>query len=272
MQSRIFRKFAMAATLAAAVGALTIVASASAADMTVKAPVPVAYSWTGFYVGVNAGGTWSNVSQSEDIGVVPYFGPAANGNIPSIQNSAAGQSLGSSGFTGGLQLGHNWQFDSVVVGIEADFNGNTGGAKTASSTVDYPTAIGMTYTIGQSVKNNWIATLRPRLGFATGNTLFYVTGGLAVGDVTFSRTFSDDFNLFAPQTASTSTTRVGWALGTGLEYAITRNWSVKGEYLYTDLGGASNAGLIGTTAFSGPMTGHATLVRQTARLGVNYHF
>jgi len=89
---------------------------------------------------------------------------------------------------------------------------------------------------------------------------------------TFSRTFSDDFNLFAPQTASTSTTRVGWALGTGLEYAITRNWSVKGEYLYTDLGGASNAGLIGTTAFSGPMTGHATLVRQTARLGVNYHF
>ena len=48
MQSRIFRKFAMAATLAAAVGALTIVASASAADMTVKAPVPVAHSWTGF--------------------------------------------------------------------------------------------------------------------------------------------------------------------------------------------------------------------------------
>jgi outer membrane immunogenic protein len=201
MQSRFFRKFAMAGTLAVAIGALTIAASAFAADMTVKAPVPVAYSWTGFYVGVNAGGTWSKVSQSEDIGVVPYFGPAANGNIPSIQNSAAGQSLGSSGFTGGLQLGYNWQFNSVVVGIEADFDGNTGGAKTASSTVDYPTAIGLTYTISQSVKNNWIATLRPRLGFATGNTLFYVTGGLAAGDVAFSRTFSDSFNLFAPQTA-----------------------------------------------------------------------
>lgn len=59
-------------------------------------------------------------------------------------------------------------------------------------------------------------------------------------------------DLLAPsvETASISSTQAGWTVGAGFEYMVSRNWSVKGEYLYVDLGTASAQGAL-TPAFAG---------------------
>ena len=252
-----------------------------AADLPRRAPAyapapAVSYApvgnWQGFYAGVNAGLTWSRVSQSQLIGVGAY--PAFTAaNIAGIQGAAAAQALKGSGFTGGLQAGYNWQFDKIVLGVEGDFNGNAGGSKTAATIGVYGAPAGPnTFTLAQTVKNNWMGTLRGRVGYSFGEALIYATGGLAAGNVTFGRTFADTNGPVANQTVSTSKTKLGYVLGGGIEYALTRNWSIKGEYLYADLGKTANAGLIGPIATQHVMSGSASLRRQSIRLGVNYRF
>jgi outer membrane immunogenic protein len=63
--------------------------------------------------------------------------------------------------------------------------------------------------------------------------LLYVTGGLAVGRENFSQTIA----ILAPftETSDFATTRAGWTVGGDIEYAIARNWSIRGEYLHVDL-------------------------------------
>lgn len=117
---------------------------------------------------------------------------------------------------------------------------------------------------------SWLFTGRERLGWAADHWLVYVTGGLAVGKENFSQTIT----LLAPfvETASFSSTRVGWTVGAGVEYALSRNWSIKGEYLHVDLG---SVGLNGTTTppFAGLANpGSVRLTTEIARAGVNYRF
>ncbi len=258
-----------------------ISSAAFAADLPRRspayAPAPVlayttAANWTGFYAGVNAGATWSRFAQTEVIGVGAY--PAFTAaNIGAIQNAAATQSLKGTGFTGGLQLGYNWQINNVVVGVEGDINGNSGGSKTATTIGLYAApAAPNTFTLTQAAKNNWTGTLRGRLGYSFGEALVYGTGGLAVGGVSLTRTFSDTNGPVLPQVATTSKTKVGYALGGGIEYALTRNWSIKGEYLYTDLGKVTTAGLVGPAATQHLMSGSESLRRHSIRMGVNYRF
>jgi outer membrane immunogenic protein len=66
------------------------------------------------------------------------------------------------------------------------------------------------------------------------NVLIYATGGLAYGDVSYSA--NKNYPSSNQYPTSVSTTKVGWALGGGVEYAISKCWTVKAEYLYMDLG------------------------------------
>lgn len=133
------------------------------------------------------------------------------------------------------------QMGQWLLGVEADFDymglrGSNGGTFQFPSTlpggpVGPPAQFFSTAT---SVSTDWLFTLRPRVGWVMNNWLVYATGGLAVADEKFSQTLT----LLAPfvSTNSFTTTRVGWTVGGGVEYALNRNWSVKGEYLYVDLG------------------------------------
>src|SRR5215469_5160410 len=95
--------------------------TAFAADMPVKAPPAPAVidSWTGFYAGLNAGGTWGGnhlTSTPADPGTTAFWAPCfAAGACPRDY----GRSNGSSGEVGG-QIGFNWQVNSIVFGIESD--------------------------------------------------------------------------------------------------------------------------------------------------------
>jgi outer membrane immunogenic protein len=225
-----------------AVAALATAAQAADLPSTKSAPVFMspapAFTWTGFYVGANLGYGFSAANdQFRTNGVnIPTFG-----------------GISPKGVFGGGQIGYNWQFNSpLVLGLEGDFQGSGirassffGGKYTAKSELD------------------WFGTVRGRAGYAIDRALLYVTGGYAVGSIKNSVSFPGWFE-------GNSRTASGYAIGGGVEYALTGAWSVKAEYQYLNFG---NRNLTGT---QGAYTGVGGTVRDdafhTVRLGLNYRF
>ena len=280
--------------LALAVSMLALSAmSATAADMApryTKAPVvPVepGFSWTGFYVGVNAG----YADPTAGFGVVPggsWIGdpdvPFTSATSPGVVNAGT-RNLPLRGFTGGGQIGYNWQVNSWVLGIEAD--ANYLGLKNSYGTPTYNGVAGGTYSASGSVALDAFYTIRGRLGFAADHWLFFVTGGLAVT----SEKFSQSINFINPtiiitlpptgfaggaNAGSASSTAASWTVGGGTEYALNKQWSIKGEYLYVKLPSMSFSSAYGPNGFTG---GTWTMQHNLSlsglnifRAGLNYHF
>jgi outer membrane immunogenic protein len=223
-------KLFAAVSLLAAAGA----ASASAADLPVRAPetAPAIYSWTGFYTGLNAGGSWARDDAT-------YSGFNANATFTASANST------SMSFIGGGQAGYNWQTGSLVFGIEGDaaWRHQTNTANLV------PDPVRPGDQVNTFATQNWLATVRPRVGAAFGNALIYATGGWAVGEVDHGY---QQIRVSTGQSHSGSdaTTQSGWTIGGGIQWAFWNNWSIGLEYLHVDLGtdtlflpGATVAGL-----------------------------
>ena len=253
-----------------AVIVLLTTGSACAADIAArpytKAPVYTAvYNWTGFYVGANIG----------------YASPHRN-HLDVTGTDTGGDGLGTTlelgllpnrfpskpdGFIGGAQVGYNLQSGRLVYGIEADIQGLA--AKDSFSVVSIPPS---STTLTGSNKLNWLATFRARLGVtATPTALFYVTGGLAAGqnELTLNRSCRTCFD-HPNSSASSSKTSVGWTAGAGLEWAFARNWSVKGEYLYYDLGSNDATVTYDYVIWTSSLTTRADNSGHVVRLGINY--
>lgn len=239
-----------------------LLASAAMAAALLVAPAafaqPAVYDWTGFYIGLNGGGSWSNsdLNSHVDASTNTYFLP---GNLASVNSNGHG-SISPSGFTGGAQGGYNWQSGALVLGAETDFEAidiSQNGAKT----VDYPASPG-SYTMTHGVSANWLWTLRGRIGWQGDGWLLYGTGGLAVASVASRQHFSDSFG--ATETANTSDTRTGWTLGGGVERALGAGWSIRGEYLYAGFDGVSSFGTLHV-----PLSVDTATFRNSAQLNMN---
>ncbi|WP_105984946.1 MULTISPECIES: outer membrane protein Omp31 [unclassified Brucella] len=225
--------------------------SAMAADVVVSEPsAPTAapvdtFSWTGGYIGINAGyagGKFKHPFSS--------FDKEDNEQVSGSLDVTAG------GFVGGVQAGYNWQLDNgVVLGAETDFQGSsvTGSISAGASGLE-----GKAET-----KVEWFGTVRARLGYtATERLMVYGTGGLAYGKVKSAFNLGDDAS--ALRTWSDKT-KAGWTLGAGAEYAINNNWTLKSEYLYTDLG-KRNLVDVDNSFLESKVNFH------TVRVGLNYKF
>lgn len=260
---------------AAALLSLAGTGGALAADMAMKAPASLVSgcAWCGFYVGGNAGYAWGRDSQTS---VFTAPAPAVDVDVAAVAASGSPR-LKANGFTGGLQAGYNWQSGAVLFGVEADFNafnlrGATSGTFPFPSTlpggaVGPPTAF---FTTSSSASSDWLFTARNRIGWANDNLLIYGTGGLAVANVKINQSIV--ILLGSTETVAASATQVGWTAGVGAEYMVSRDWSVKGEWLYVDLGKVSATGVL-TPAFAGiTYNTTARLTANIARFGVNYHF
>jgi outer membrane immunogenic protein len=262
-----------------ALGVLAAV-PAMAADMKpapvyTKAPMmaPV-YSWTGAYIGLNAGYGWgdSEVSTSTLNPPVQYF---ATSSVVAI-NAVGAQTIKPNGFTGGGQIGYNWQSSSVtVVGLEADFQ-YFGLRGSSNLTTGYPAFAPTTFTINQSVQTDWLATFRARLGYlVTPSALLYITGGGAVTDLKGSFSFTDTFSA-ATESASFSSTKLGWTVGGGVEWRLWSGWTAKAEYLFVSFPSASvTSNNLVVASGTGPrplqtFTHSADLDASIARFGLNY--
>lgn len=257
------RKFVSLAFVSAAL--LTVSGAAQAADIPMKAPiakavVAPAWSWNGWYIGAHAGYNWGRTTVTDRDGY----------------NTAVGETwdFRTKGFVGGGQVGWNWHANPLLFGIEADLGyldarGNgaspTGCRLFACDTV-------------ASTRSDFYATLRGRLGVTAGDALLYVTGG-GIG-INQRTTVADNCNLAAcgplVTNAEDRSFRLGWTAGGGIEWHIPgTQWSVKGEYLYYDIGGKTLtapaffppiAAPVGTFRWDTKSTG------SIARLGVNWHF
>jgi outer membrane immunogenic protein len=190
--------------LVAAVSLSALATSAVAADMQVKAPVykaPIApeANWSGFYVGGHAGYMWGRSSVWDDEGELFEKDAPTNG------------------FVGGVLGGVNWQTGAWVIGLEGDFGWNN--------------AHGTGVVVGSELSNhydfNWTSHVRGRVGYATGNVLWFVAGGLALADFDYTAAFT---------VTTTSATFTGWTLGVGADFAITPSWIARVEYLHDDFG------------------------------------
>ena len=249
---------------------------ASAADIPApvyKAQIAVAnYNWTGWYVGLNAGGAFGRTDANTSTVFSPtgYF---ALSSVPAI-GSAGAQRVNSSGLIVGGQVGYNLQTNNIVWGIETDFQyfglrgSSTGGAV-------YPCCAPTAFTVNSQFNTDWLFTARPRVGLAANNWLFYVTGGVALANLKGNFTFTDTFAT-ANETASVSKVKAGWTVGAGAEYALLNRWSVKAEYLYVDLGSVSTTST-NLTAFTpaiafptNTFTHSVNLQSHIFRLGLNY--
>ncbi len=220
-----------------------------------------AVNWTGFYAGANLGAGWNATEQRT--GVQNHTGL---GNDGAPQGTAGFTTawvtdFGSrAGFTGGLTAGYNHQISPILVlGIEtdfqfADFRGDGNATTNVPPLVNNIVAHNGSIAASQSV--DWFGTVRGRIGITSPvpSYMFYATGGLAYGYTKSRFSMFDSFPsrgaLFAGASAANSVD-VGWTAGAGVEWAMTSKWSVKGEWLYVDLGERNLNGL-NNILISGP--------------------
>ena len=264
--------------------ALGLGASAAfAADRAVPAytppppPVPV-YTWSGCYVGANAGVS-SGRSTQTTLGNTLVTGGGLGVPAPALAPVPAGSSIAGdlnlSGFIGGFQGGCNYQFGAWVVGFEGDgMATNKEGQNFETGLVPFfpvaPGTAGRGAWISQT-QERWLVTARGKLGLAGwgwfgDKSLVYITGGAA-----WAKIDTSEF-LVGAQTGTghqESNTRTGWTLGAGYEYALGYGWSIKGEYLYVKFDDY--------TTFTQPPFGAADIAPRSVKLydnifraGMNY--
>jgi len=281
-----------------AVGAF--VAPAFAADMPVPG-APVA-NWSGMYVGVN-GGYFEGANNAVNVVGLPNpcNAPLVGCLTPPNYSNTSGLAATfdtpakQKGVLYGGQIGLNSQIaPKIVVGIEADLQGvaNNNDSVTVGSVtpnINFP-ASPVVQSATLSSKLDFLGTIRARAGYLVAPSfLVYVTGGLAYGKTEFSTSITQNCNNpIAPipcgsgpyaAAATDSSIRFGGAIGGGVEWLISQNWSVKAEYLYVALGtGPDNISFTLINPLAGLNFSSAAVVSTTrfnenvARAGLNYHF
>jgi outer membrane immunogenic protein len=229
-------------------GALAIGGSALAADLPQPMPpppprapatyIPAAvpyYNWGGIYFGVNGGGDYAYSNWTPSTGT-------ATGNF------------NPTGFLVGGTVGANFQAGAFVFGIEGDIDWtNLSGSTTNANCTGLPGGLTTCTT-----SENYLGTVRGRLGYAWDRVLFYGTAGGAFGNV-----------KAATNIGSNSANEFGWTAGGGIEFAFAQNWTAKVEYLYVSLQSGTCGVACGIAA---PTTVGMTLNENLVRAGLNYKF
>ncbi|MCA0424397.1 MAG: outer membrane beta-barrel protein [Proteobacteria bacterium] len=230
------RRHLLAAVLA------TLASSAGAADFYRPEP---SFSWAGFSFG----------------GHIGHIASPLGGNLSSYTGYAAGSfeaagfrrfDLSPKGLMGGVGVGYNFQAGRFVAGVEADISllgSNSDGQSSAVHRASLPTlSVTRTETINLKSQASWLATLRARAGYAVlDRMLVYGTGGLAFSQLRTSAAQVAVINTVPLSGGTTTTTQVnsatsdsstrtGWALGAGVEVAISRSITLRGEYLHYQFG------------------------------------
>jgi outer membrane immunogenic protein len=284
--------------------------SATANLVQVSTVSPIVQNWGGIYLGINGGYGANDVNiYSTSVG----YGPGTGGYISNVATPIVSGSATATYFGGpvvGGQIGYNHEFNNhIVIGGELDLDYADINNSHINNTSSWNYAISASNTnisaTGVRTGLNWIGTARMRLGYSLGNFLPYITGGLAYGSLSTNGVSATGFGygydnlpnnssttfLGNASNASYSSLNIGWALGAGAEYKVAENWSVKGEYLYTQLAGLSGSAMTSGAYYSnyynsgstpqtvtnqatGPIFTNSTMgvfgIHQ-ARVGLNYH-
>jgi outer membrane immunogenic protein len=250
--------------LLASAGAMALSGAALAADLPSRAPPPVylppppVFTWTGLYIGGQIGYKFG-----KDTGRIDEF-DATTGTL----DSTVPFSSSPSGVIGGGHIGYNSQIAQWVLGLEGDVDGTS--FKSGTFAVDAgptePTGVPGTAI---SIRSTIEGSIRGRVGLAWDRFLIYGTGGVAFAD--FKTNYladSESPGLFDSRT----TTRTGWTVGGGIEYAFTPNWLFGVEYRYSDFVRFTATNLFGDPDPTEPTNAHHHLTQNRVQARVSYKF
>ena len=258
--------------LLSSVALATLTAGAMAADLPSRRVAPAPYvavpvfTWTGFYLGVNAGYGFSTAGNGNN----SVFLPAGTFAAPNaaVAGTLITSGRSNDGFVGGGQVGYNYQFGNFVIGLEADAQYADLSSNRRNGTVFVPVAGGAGLPaafVGGSVATglDWFGTVRGRVGYAWDRLLVYGTGGFAYGEGP-----NNNFGF------GRSGIRTGWTGGGGVEYAFTPNVTAKVEALYVNLETPRNGvvGVIGNVPVVVANTRRFDNEFVVVRAGLNYKF
>lgn len=228
------------------------VSSATAADLPIRPapnapPAVVVFDWSGLYIGghIGYGYAEADVTDRTILGGV---------NLTSTQR------IESEGFLGGVQAGWNYQIGRFVLGAEADYSfaDIKGDVTTTIAGVD----------VSRSSNVTWIATATARLGYAWDRVMVYSKLGAAFAEFDYTNNLVQ--NGASVLNATASETRVGFTVGTGIEWAFAGGWSAKAEYNYMDFGRKSVD--FGAATDGTPINVDVDQRIQVIKAGVNYRF
>jgi len=241
--------------LLATASSFAVAGTAAAADLAIKAPVPVmTYNWTGCYAGLSAGGARHN-PKSDISDITMYEGYSAQTLDYSKWGGAAG-----------AQVGCNWQSRRFVFGVEADWNW----LGTNYSNVIQHVDSAETSVVQNDAKG--LATLRARFGFDWDGTLLYGTAGIGwLKTENFFTVNAISGGIPKGGNFSSSKWTPAFVAGAGIEHMLTRNWSVRGEVLWA-FADTVTAPALDPHYFADGNTVKYTSTLNVWRLGVNYKF
>ncbi len=192
--------------------ALAVILGASgaalAADPAAELPVASTYNWSGAYAGLHTGYSWGDGDGAYLVG----------GTRIETAN------LNADGFLLGGQVGYNWQFGSIVAGIEGDLAFSN--ADGDDNIFSFPGGVAPVATTHSEI--DYLGSITGRLGYAVDRALFYAKGGVGFTRLSISDTDTGSTVVNAVGKESIA----GWTLGAGVEYALNDNWTVKGEYQF----------------------------------------
>lgn len=230
--------------------------------------------WSGVYLGSSVGNAQGQAKSDAATAIdaaVSYFTPPDPEQIAAVADGTVSQSS----LSGGIFAGFGKQYGNLYLGVETSVNSlHFDETRTASAT--YLSNSDGTFTNALSVKADWQASLRGRVGFVYDRWLAYVTGGAAVTQIRLDASFYDDFlGAGASGRDSGKQTKLGWVAGLGGEYALSQRWMIRGEYLYADYGKVETASTVINPAFpllANRLENSADFKTQTLSVGMGYRF
>lgn len=224
------------------------------------------YNWSGYYVGALGGGVYSHFNMQTST----KPGPLLNDQATQLVNMAGKQNLYSSAFITGIEGGYNWQINHLLLGIESDLQSMSISSNTDSGAIPNPNNPFQQYVISSFANDNWLLTIRPRIGYAAGNWLVFATGGLGLTLLQSDFVFTKNTGKF--ESSRISKIEPGYTVGAGVETAVTDHISLKAEYRFLNFNG-SNAYQMNNNVPAGQVfTSNASVNMNTLEIGINYHF
>lgn len=177
----------------------------------------------------------------------------------------------------GGQIGYNMQTSGgLVVGLEADVTGLSGSGtvvKPLTATTPFPA---LSYAVTNTFDPKVMYGVKARLGYASGKTLFYATGGWGWTDADIAMDISSNGGYH--KVASLKHTFNGFQAGAGIEHKMSDNLSVRLDYTYTDQGDFTfQTDYAAGSSFAPPGFNYTETFTQDLRMhlvrvGLNFHF
>lgn len=185
--------------------------------------------WDGQYLGFSVGASKGKADPTVNVKKTTFF----TTTDPEQVDPQASHDMDATNFSGNLFWGLNRQTDNIVYGFEVDVSLASYDEEYNSGRITFLSLTSDSFTLKTRVRSDWALSIRPRLGYAIKNSLFYVSAGPAMRQFKYDFTYSDSPTYNQSANVSESKWKLGLVAGFGYELKMQGAWSFRAEYLYS---------------------------------------